>query len=109
MAENIAGVIEEGSNSEVLEKDRTTDGIEMKISTEMRYGEFIQVLGGSYSGTIDSFDTNAPMIAEVYVAPEDQTYLIEIQPEWGRRFSQGQMSETEYLARIREGTTRVSS
>jgi len=109
MAENIAGVIEEGSNSEVLEKDRTTDGIEMKISTEERYGEFIQVLGGSYSGTISNVDADARLVAEVYVAPEDQTYLIEIQPEWGRQVSREEISVTEYLARIREGTTRVSS
>jgi hypothetical protein len=108
MAEDIVEVVENRSETEVLEYERTTDGIEIEASTQETYSMTLSIFGGSYSGVVGSYDTDAPLIAEVYVAPDDQSYLIEIEADWARQFTNDEMPESEYISRIDESTVPVS-
>jgi len=108
MTEDMVETLESRTDTEVLSHERTTDGIEIEASTQESYDLALRAFGGAYAGVVDNYDADDPLRAEVYVAQEDQSYLIQAEAEWGKAFFNDEISESEYISRINQETVEVS-
>jgi len=93
---NMEGALETETATEVMVAKRTDEGLIFEMSTQEPFDMIIHALNGVYAGAVRSYDTTAPLRAEVYVVLDDQNYLVRIPAEWARQYNSEEITAQRY-------------
>jgi hypothetical protein len=92
--------LETETATEVMVAKNTSEGLMFEMTTQEPFDMIIHALNGVYAGAVGSYDVVAPLRAEVYVALEEQNYLVRVPSEWARQYNSDEIDAQSYYEMV---------